>query len=182
VLLLHGQCKPSCKPPAVQVSCQCPIPQTYLQLGPHQVPFILQPLQAYTTFCLILQYFYVYVAQHISYRTIKVYLAAICLRHIEQVFYDPTSDNLLQLVCRGIRHQQGNKQCIRQPITFNILRWLKEKLHESAYTFAEKLMLWVASTIAFMRVSECINLCWCDATCSEDCISIVFHQSKTDPF
>jgi len=112
-------------------------------------------------------------------------LAAIRLRHIEQGFYDPTTDNLLQLVCRGIHRQQGDNQRIRQPITLNILRTLKEKLRESTYTFAEKLMLWAAFTIAFygfMRVSEYVNLCWCDVTCSEDCISIVLHQSKTDPF
>jgi len=127
-------------------------------------------LTALCTFRLTLQYFYVYEAQHISCKTIKVYLAAIGLRHIEQDFYDPTTDNLLQLVCRGIHRQQGDKQCIRQPIILNILRWLKEKLRKSAYTFAEKLMLWVASTIVFMRVSDYVNLCWCDVTCSVDCI------------
>ena len=46
-------------------------------------------------------------------------------------------------------------------------------------------MLWAAFTMAFygfMWVSEYVNLCWCDVSCSEDCISIFFHQSKTDPF
>jgi len=96
---------------AVQVSWHYPIHQTYLQLGPHQAPIILQPLQAYsTTNC------YCNTSLCMRFNTsYKVYLAAIRLRHIEQGFYDPITDNLLQLVCRGIRRQQGDKQCIRQP-------------------------------------------------------------------
>jgi len=39
-------------------------------------------------------------------------------------------------------------------------------------------MLWAASTIAFMRVSEYVNICWCDVTCSEDCISIVLSTNQ----
>ena len=52
---------------------------------------------------LTLQYFCVHEARHISYKTIKVYLVAIRLDHIENGYQDPTRDNLLQLVCRGIR-------------------------------------------------------------------------------
>jgi len=59
----------------------------------------------------------------------RLYLAAICLRHIEQGFYDPTTDNLLQLVCRGIHRQQGDKQCIRQPITLVGWRRSSVSLH-----------------------------------------------------
>ena len=59
-------------------------------------------LTALPASCLTLQYFCVHEAQHISDKTIKVYLAAIRLRHIEHGFHDPTTDNLLQLVCRGI--------------------------------------------------------------------------------
>jgi len=32
------------------------------------------------------------------------------------------------------------------------------------------------------RVSEYVNLCWHDVSCSEECISITFYQSKIDPF
>ena len=142
-------------------------------------------LTALPASCLTLQYFCVHEAQRISYNTIKVYLAAICLRHIEHGFHDPTTDNLLWLVCRGIRRRQGDNQRARQPITLNILRILKEKLCQSTYTFTEKLMLWAAFTMefyGFMHVSEYVNLCWRDISCSEDCISIFLHQLKTDPF
>jgi len=114
-----------------------------------------------------------------------VYLAAICLDHIENGYEDPTRDNLLQLVCRGIRHQQGDNQRNRLPITLNILRTLKEQLRQSSYTFQEKLMLWSAFTTAFygfLRVSEYVNLHWDDVTHDDEHLAITLHQSTTDPF
>jgi len=53
-------------------------------------------------------------------KTVKVYLAAIHLLHIEHSMPDPTDDNLLHLVCRGLRCLQGDSQRIRLPITINI--------------------------------------------------------------
>ena len=101
-------------------------------------------LTALPAFCLTLQYFCVHEAQRISYKTIKVYLTAIRLRNIEHSFHDPTTDNLLQLVCRGIHRRQGDNQCTRQSITLNILCTLKEKLHQSTYAFTcyGKHLLW----------------------------------------
>jgi len=112
-------------------------------------------------------------------------LAAIRLDHIENGYEDPKRDNLLQLVCRGIRRQQGDSQRKRLPITLNILRTLKEQLRQSSYTFQEKLMLWTAFTTAFygfLRVSEYVNLHWDDVTHDEEQLAITLHQSKTDPF
>ena len=46
-------------------------------------------------------------------------------------------------------------------------------------------MLWAAFTLAFygfLRVSEYTDLRWCDVTSFPDHITIVLHQSKTDPF
>ena len=120
-----------------------------------------------------------------SYKTIKVYLAAIRLFHIEQGMSDPTVDDLLQLVCRGIRRLQGDNQRTRLPITVNIMHTLKEQLCQSRYTIHEQRMLWAAFTMAFygfLRVSEYTNLRWCDVTLSVDHITITLHQSKTDPF
>jgi len=71
---------------------------------------------------LTLQYFYTQQSQQISYRTIKVYLAGIRLAHIEAGMPDPTTDSLLQLVCRGIRCLQGDSHRTRLPITINLLR------------------------------------------------------------
>jgi len=117
--------------------------------------------------------------------SIKVYLAAICLYHIECGLPDPTSDDLLLLVCRGIRCLQGDHRQTRLPITINLMRTLKDQLQQSFYTLQEQRMLWAAFTMVFygfLRVSEYINLRWCDVTISDDHISIRLHQSKTDPF
>ena len=98
---------------------------------------------------------------------------------------DPTNDNLLHLVCKGIRRLQGDNQRTRLPITINLMHTIKEQLRLSTYTFHEQRMLWAAFTIAFygfFRVSELINYCWSDVSFSLDHISITLHQSKTDPF
>lgn len=98
---------------------------------------------------------------------------------------DPTNDNLLHLVCRGIRRLQGDNHRTRLPITINLMHTLKEQLRQSTYTTQEQRMLWAAFTMAFygfLRVSELINLCWNDVSISSDYISVSLHQSKTDPF
>ena len=98
---------------------------------------------------------------------------------------DPTDDNLLHLVCRGIRRPQGDSQRTRLPITINLMRTIKEQLRQSSYTLQEQRMLWAAFTMAFygfFRVSELINFCWSDVSFSLDHISVSLHQSKTDPF
>ena len=134
---------------------------------------------------LTLQYFCAYESQSVSHKTIKVYLAAIRLHHIENNMLDPTDDNLLHLVCRGIRRPQADSQRTCLPITINLMRTIKEQLRQSSYTLQEQRMLWAAFTMAFygfFRVSELINFCWSDVSFSLDHISVSLHQSKTDPF
>jgi len=77
---------------------------------------------------LTLQYFCAQECQLVSYKTIKVYLAAIRLYHIECGLLDPMSDALLLLVCRSIRRLQGDHQRTRLPITINLMRTLKDQL------------------------------------------------------
>ena len=80
---------------------------------------------------LTLEYFCVYVSQHVSYKILKVYLPGIRLDHIEQGLADPTESASLHLVCRGIRRQQGDNRRTRLPITINLLQVLKEQLQTS---------------------------------------------------
>ena len=144
--------------------------------------FNISPLP---TSSLTLQYFCADVAQHISYKTLKVYLAGIRLLHIEHGFPDPTDDSLLELVCRGIRRQQGDHQRTRLPITINHLRTLKNQLRVSQYSLLEQRMLWASFTLAFygfLRISEYTTLHWSDIAVSENELSIKLRQSKTDPF
>ena len=136
---------------------------------------------------LTLEYFCVHVSQHVSYKTLKVYLSGIRLAHIEQGLADPTESASLHLVCRGIRRQQGDNRRTRLPITINLLRVLKEQLRTSTcYTVMEQRMLWAAFTVAFygfLRVSKLTpNLRWSNVVISSKRMSITLNQSKTDPF
>ena len=77
--------------------------------------------------------------------------------HIECGLPDPIDHDLLQLVCHGIRHQQGDQQRPRLPITINCLRTLKEQLRASHYSALEQRMLWASFTLAFygfLRASD----------------------------
>ena len=122
----------------------------------------------------------------ISHKTIIVYLAGIHLEHLERGFH-PTSDELLCLLCKGIKRSQGTARRIRLPITINILRTLKSKLREDAsYSLLEK-RLWSAFTLAFygfLRASEFAtpDLFWSNITLNNDKIDVFIQQSKTDPF
>ena len=134
-----------------------------------------------------MQYFYAYESQSVSYKTIKVYLAAIRLHHniIENNTPDLTDDNLLHLVCRGIHRLQGDSQRTCLPITINLIHTIKEQLRQSAYMLQEQRMLQAAFNMAFyglFRVSKLINLRWSDISFSLDHISVTLYQSKTDPF
>ena len=81
---------------------------------------------------LTLQFFCMEVSSHVSYKTLKVYLSGIRLEHIEQGFRDPTNDEVLHLVCRGIRRLLGDNNCHTCcPITINLLRILKTQLSRS---------------------------------------------------
>ena len=117
--------------------------------------FKIQPLPASS---LTLQFFCVHNSCYTSYKTLEVFLAAICLRYLEQGLNDPTNNQLLHLVCRGIRRLQGDKIRKRLPITINLLRTLKSQLANSTFfTVLEQQLLWVAFSLAFysfMRVSE----------------------------
>ena len=50
------------------------------------------------------------------------------MMHIEQGLLDPTTNESLHLVCRGIHRQQDNPERKRLPITIDLLRTLKSQL------------------------------------------------------
>ena len=85
--------------------------------------------------------------------------------HIEQDLSDPTTDELLHLVCRGIHRQQITPERKRLPITINILKILKSQLHLSNYPAFKQHMLWSMFTISFygfLRASKGLSLTWSD--------------------
>lgn len=157
-------------------------------------------LQAYLDFCyqyniqpfpassLTLRYFCTHLARSISYKTIKVYLSALRLEHLERGYHNPTDDELLRLLCTGIKRTQGDTSRQRLPITINILKALKTQLrNDSSYSLVEKRLLWSAFTLAFygfLRASEYAssNLLWSDIQLTPSTVTILLRQSKTDPF
>ena len=98
------------------------------------VPFPVSPLT--------LRYFCCYMACQVSYKTIKVYLAGIRLEHLERGLEDPTKDELLQLLCTGIKRSQGVSKHNRLPVTITVLKTLKSQLrHDPSFSPLEKRLL-----------------------------------------
>ena len=106
---------------------------------------------------LTLEYFCIQASQQVSNKTLKVYLSGIRLAHTEWGLPDPTDSPSLHLVCRGIRHQQGDSQRTRLPLTINILQLLKKQLRFcTRYTLMEKRLLWAVFTLGS---SELVSSC-----------------------
>ena len=102
------------------------------------VPFPASPLT--------LRYFCCYMACQVLYKTIQVYLAGIQLEHLERGLEDPTKDELLQLLCTGIKRSQGVSKHNRLPVTINVLQTLKSQLrHDPSFSPLEKQLLWWAA-------------------------------------
>ena len=133
----------------------------------------------------------------LTYRTLKVYLAAITRAHIEAGFSNAICDDLLlQFTMQGIKRQHGAFSRTRLPITMELMRTLHVSL-QTQPTLCEydKVMLWAAFTLAFfgfLRVSEfvaptCLSfdpqrtLLGSDITSAADLV-VFIKASKTDPF
>ena len=121
-------------------------------------------IQQFPATSLTLRYFCTSIAQRVSYKTIRVYLARIRLEHLERGLHEPTDDKLLQFLSTAIKRSQETTSCTRLPITIDLLRSLKTQLqNDSSYSLLEKRLLWSAFTLAFygfLRVSElCHQAC-----------------------
>ena len=133
---------------------------------------------------LTLRYFCCSIAHTVSHKTIKVYLAGIRLEHIERGLQDPTNNELLRLLCKGIKRYHGTNRRTRLPITINILRTLKCKLREeTSYSLLEKRLLWSAFTLAFygfLRTSEFTTpeLTWSHIQRHTDKVVVFIQQSN----
>ena len=119
---------------------RCLLQCRYFGVAPSARQTYQSGLNAFIMFCsqfditsfpassLTLEYFCAHASQYISYKTLKVYLSSNRLAHIEQGLPDPTKSVTVHSVCRGIRHQQGDKQRTGLPIIINLLWTLKEQL------------------------------------------------------
>ena len=151
-------------------------------------------IEPYPATSLTSRYFCAKLSQKLSYKTIKVYLSAIRFEHLERGLPDPTNNELLHMLCKGIKCLQGDNTTLRLPTTINIMCTLKDQLHHShQYSLVEKRLLWSAFTVSFygfLRASEFMSstpigattLTWNDIEFSPSYILIRLRQSKTDPF
>ena len=114
-------------------------------------PAVLFPL-CYCSFPSIATHPYAtscYMASQVLYKTIKMYLADIWLEHLERGLEDPTKDELLHVLCTGIKRSQGIQTHTYLPITINFLQTLKLQLHcDPPFSPFEKKMLWAPFTLA----------------------------------
>lgn len=155
-------CRPHPQPAtrSLPVPRDCTIHQTYISIWHQSFLQILQQVSdsASTSFQFNITIFCVDISGHVSYKTLKVYLAAIRLVHLEHDLDDPTNDHLLHLVCKGIRRLQGDSTHQRLPITINLLKTLKtQQARSTSFSPLEQKLLWAAFSLAFygfMRVSE----------------------------
>lgn len=100
------------------------------------------------------RYFVTFLADLVSCRTVKLYMASIHFFHIENNLPDPFQDApLLHLLLRGIKHSVGLSSKRRLPVTMSLLLKLKIKVAQAPGILPhDKLMLWSAFT--FLHSSE----------------------------
>lgn len=146
--------------------------------------------------------------KHLSYQTIKSYLAGVKYSCLRDGFPDPlTLKNgqpmmQLGLVLRGIKKEQGSHCSTRLPITTDILTKLHTVLDGRIFGHYEDLLMKAVCSIAFFgflrcgeftttgRFQEQIHLCLGDITLNHrketqsTFSELILHikSSKTDPF
>ena len=104
--------------------------------------------------------FRAHISQTVTYPTIRVYLSAIRLVHIENQLSDPLSDTPLLLdhyLCQAVRRSQPSGHPSRLPILPRHLKAIKSQLSKFSLLSHDKLAYWAAFTYAFFgfcRVSE----------------------------
>lgn len=136
-------------------------------------------------------------SQRVSAATIKVYLSAIRLYHLENNQPDPPLDDpLLHYLCSAIRREHPAEAPKRLPILPHHLCAIKTQLSDSSLLSHDKLMYWAAFTFAFFgfcRVSEYTSpspthshpkgtLSLEDITLTDDALSVNLQHSKTNQF
>ena len=168
-------------------------------------------IRRYSTFCAsmkwqtfpatetTLRFFAAYLADQVSFKTIKLYLTGIRFAHIENSLPDPFQEApLLHLLLRGIKRSVGLSSRQRLPITMTLLRHIKEELARAPdFLPTDKLMLWCAFTLAFYgflrspeftspsatQFNPLVHLCFTDVCfTTEGCLTLHLKSSKTGPY
>ena len=145
-----------------------------------------------------LRLFATHLARSMSYKTIKLYIAAIKFHNIELDFEDRVSQmQQLHILVRGIMRKLGTHglRKPRLPITLLTMKILHSYLEESPLDIKTR-MLWAAFTLAFfafLRSSKYVSkattsyipestLLCSDISLGQRYMTINIKASKTDPF
>ena len=141
-----------------------------------------------------------YLAKSIKHSSIKSYLAAIRHFHIRHGYkLDLAKFLRLQMVCRGIKRDQGTSIRTRLPITIRHLKLFHCLLAISHTSNPDSIMIWSAMTLAFfgfLRLGELTcnsrfssdtnmsphDIIFLPSYNSPEYISVQIKISKTDPF
>ena len=95
-----------------------------------------------------LRFFAAYLADQVSFKTIKLYMAGIRFAHTENSLPDPfLAARLLHLLLSGIKHTLGLTSRQHLPIIMTLLWQIKEELARAPDYLS--LMLWSVFTLAF---------------------------------
>jgi len=116
-----------------------------------------------------------------------VCLAGIHLAYLERGYTDPTDNESLRLLIRGVQCLQGDSPRRRLPITIAVLHTLKHQLCISHLPPLKQHLLLAAFTQAFydfLCVSEFtgVALQWSEIQFNDQHVSVMIRQSKTDTF
>jgi len=143
-----------------------------------------------------LRFFAAYLADQVSFKTIKLILVGIRFAHTENSLPDPFQEALLLRL--GIERTMGLSWRQRLPITMTLLRQIKDELARAPdFLPSDKLMLWSAFTLAFYgflhsskftsplatQFNPLVHLCFTDVSfTSEGCFTLHLKSPKTDPY
>ena len=168
-------------------------------------------IRRYSTFCASMNWqsfpatktslcvFAAYLADQVSFKTIKLYLAEIRFAHTENSLPNPFQEApLLRLLLHGIKRTVDLSTHQRLPITMTLPRQIKEELARAPdFLPFDKLMLWSAFALAFygfLRSNEFttpsatqfnpqVHLCFTDVSFTfEGCLTLHLKSSKTDSY
>ena len=126
--------------------------QTYLH-GQHKYEEFCKRynLYPYLTAEHKMRLFATYMARSLTYRTIKVYLAAVRFTELEPGYPDNFGNmQALRLLLQSIKRVKGvNHHLFRFPITKTVLKSLKASLCHSNFPVQDQYMLWAAFPLTF---------------------------------
>ena len=121
---------------------------------------------------LTLKYFCAHASQHVSYKTLKVYLSSIRLAHIEQGLPDPIESATLHLCVEAPAANKGDNQRTRLPMTLQLLH-----LFGAAYAVGSNhsCVLWIFRASELLQ-TKCLTLLSSQLKCPSTYSSLKWTQ------